>query len=58
MKKKLSWAERTRMINSLIQDDVDTIKDDFSILEEVLRHGHKGYQNYTDAELRKAYASI
>jgi len=57
-KKKLDWLERTQMINSLINDDVDMIKDDFYILEHVLRSGHKGYANYTDAELRRAYASL
>jgi len=56
--KKLGWAERKRMINALIEDDTDMIEDNKDLLFAILQYGHKGYENYTDAELIKAYQSI
>lgn len=57
-KKKLSVIERQHIIDRLIAEDLDLIRDNEGILKEVLKHGHKGYYNHTDDALWLAYRNI
>ena len=48
---------RDKAVNALISDDIDTIivskeyYNDESYIDNILRVGHKGYEDYTDDEL-------
>ena len=50
-------GRRNAMIDMIISDDIDTImvsKNEFndeSFIDNILRVGHKGYEDYTDDEL-------
>lgn len=44
--------DRTEAIDTLINDDMNTVEnDDGWYLSSLLRNGFKGYENYTDEEL-------
>lgn len=44
--------DREKAINDLIDDDMNVIKgSDGWMLSDILAHGFKGYNNFTDGEL-------
>lgn len=53
MGKKLHPAKRREMIEHLIDDDFNTIVEgnETAYLYDILRTGHKGYENFTNKEL-------
>lgn len=47
---------RNHYIDQLISDDVDTIQNSpIYYIESFLKYGHRGYMDYTDEELIRAY---
>ena len=46
---------RDTMINQLIDSTFDNIAQCPDVLEEYLKHGFKGFENYSDSELLQEY---
>ena len=51
----MNKQQREMLINKLVEADIENCMDDRQLFEEILRDGHKGYNNMSGDDLMESF---